>query len=68
MVDGETSVMMMAMISSNTSSRQGARTEFLVRITVSGGGGATELYLGKMLTPPCVFRSEVIRRKRIYNF
>jgi hypothetical protein len=30
MVDGETSVMMMAMISSKSSSRQGARTEFLV--------------------------------------
>jgi hypothetical protein len=30
MVDGEASVMMMTMISSNSSSRQGARTEFLV--------------------------------------
>ena len=30
MVDGEASVMMMAMISSNSLSRQGARTEFLV--------------------------------------
>jgi hypothetical protein len=30
MVDGETSVMMMAVISSNTPSRQGARMEFLV--------------------------------------
>jgi hypothetical protein len=30
MVDGETSVMMMAMISSNTPSRQDVRTEFLV--------------------------------------
>jgi hypothetical protein len=30
MVDGEASVMMMATISSNTPSRQGARTEFLV--------------------------------------
>ena len=30
MVDGEASVMMMAMISSNSPSRQGARTEFLV--------------------------------------
>jgi hypothetical protein len=29
-VDGEASVMMMAMISSNTLSRQGARMEFLV--------------------------------------
>jgi hypothetical protein len=30
MVDGETSVMMMAMISSKSPSWQGARTEFLV--------------------------------------
>jgi hypothetical protein len=30
MVDGEASVMMMAMISSNSLSRQDARTEFLV--------------------------------------
>jgi hypothetical protein len=30
MVDGETSVMMMAMISSKSSSQQDARTEFLV--------------------------------------
>jgi hypothetical protein len=30
MVDGEASVMMMAMISSDTPSRQGARMEFLV--------------------------------------
>jgi hypothetical protein len=30
MVDGEASVMMMAVLSSNSLSRQGARTEFLV--------------------------------------
>ena len=30
MVDGEASVMMMAMISSNSPSRQGARTELLI--------------------------------------
>jgi hypothetical protein len=30
MVDGETSVMMMGMISSKSPSQQGARTEFLV--------------------------------------
>ena len=30
MVDGEVAVMMMAMISSNSPSRQGARTEFLI--------------------------------------
>jgi hypothetical protein len=51
MVDGETSVMMMAMISSKSPSWQGARTEFLVPIAVSDGGGAVELYLGKMPNP-----------------
>jgi hypothetical protein len=45
MVDGEASVMMMAMISSNTPSR--------FRIAVSGGGGAVELYLGKTPSPRC---------------
>ena len=30
MVDGEVAVMMMAMISSNSPSRQGARTEFMI--------------------------------------
>jgi hypothetical protein len=53
MVDGETSVMMMAMISSNTPSQQGARMEFLVPNRSSGSGGAVELYLGKMPSPLC---------------
>jgi hypothetical protein len=55
MVDGEASVMMMAMISSDSSSRRGARTEFWFRIGVSGGGGAAELYL-ENIEPPSVFR------------
>jgi hypothetical protein len=55
MVDGETSVTMMVMISSKSPSRQGARTEFFwFRSAVSGGGGAAELYLGKTPTPRCL--------------
>jgi hypothetical protein len=53
MVDGEISVMMMAMISSKSPSWQGARTEFLVPNRNSGGGGTVELYLGKMPNPQC---------------
>jgi hypothetical protein len=56
MVDGEGSVMMMAMISSNSPSQQGARTEFLVRIGVSGGGGEHNS-LWKNVEPPSIFRS-----------
>jgi hypothetical protein len=57
MVDGETSVMMMAMISSNTPSREGARTEFLVlnrsfwwwqrSRTLSGKNAEPPLFLGQ---------------------
>jgi hypothetical protein len=53
MVDGEALVMMMAMISYKSPSRQGARTEFLVPNRGSSGGGAAELYLGKMPNPLC---------------
>jgi hypothetical protein len=49
MVDGETSVMMVMKISSKSPSRQGARMEFL--IPVSDGGGAAEVYLGKIPNP-----------------
>ena len=57
MVDGEVSVMMMAMISSNSPSRQGARTEFLIREI--GFSVAAELWSvsGKSVDPPRVFRS-----------
>jgi hypothetical protein len=51
MVDGGTSVMMVMKISSKSLSQQGARMEFLVRIVVSNGCGAAELYLGKTLNP-----------------
>jgi hypothetical protein len=53
MVDGEASVMMMAMISSNSPSRQGARTEFLVPNRGFWWWQRKELYLGKMPNPLC---------------
>ena len=63
MVDGEASVMMMAMISSNSPSRQGARTEFLVadwgfwwRLgTLSGKRSNPPVFLGH--------RQYVVRRR-----
>ena len=57
MVDGEASVVMMAMISSNSSSRRGTRTEFLV--PELGFSVAAELgsVSGKSVDPPLVFRS-----------
>ena len=60
MVDGEVAVMMMAMISSNSPSRQGARTEFL--IPEIGFSMAAELWKvsGKSVDPPEVFRSEAL--------
>ena len=58
MVDGEASVAMMAMISSNSPSRQGARTEFL--IPEIGFSMAAEFWMssGKVVEPPDVFRSK----------
>jgi len=60
MVDGEVAVMMMAMISSNSPSRQGARTEFL--IPEIGFSMAAELWKvsGKSVDSPEVFRSEAL--------
>ena len=60
MVDGEVAVMMMAMISSNSPSRQGARTEFL--IPEIGFSMAAELWkvFGKSVDSPEVFRSEAL--------
>ena len=52
MVDGEALVMMMAMISSNSPSRQGARTEFLIPgigFAVAAGSG---LFRGKTIESP----------------
>ena len=56
MVDGEVAVMMMAMISSNSPSRKGARTEFL--IPEIGFSMAAELWKvsGKSVDSPKVFR------------
>ena len=64
MVDGETSVMMMAMISSNSPSRQGGRTEFLV--PELGFSVAAELRnsFWKNVEPPVVFRSEALSSQK----
>jgi hypothetical protein len=51
MVDGEASVMMMAMISSNSSSSRVPEWSFWFQIVVSSGGGAAELYMGKTRNP-----------------
>jgi hypothetical protein len=51
MVDGEASVMMMAMISSNSPSRQGARTEFLVPNHVFWWWRCSGILSGKMSNP-----------------
>ena len=58
MVDGEALVMMMAMISSNSPSWQGARTEFLT--LQRGFAMAAEFHKSfvKSDYPPDVFRSE----------
>jgi hypothetical protein len=51
MVDGETSVMMMVMISSKSRPGRVPEWSFWFRITVYDGGGVAELYLGKTLNP-----------------
>ena len=56
MVDGEASVMMTAMISSNPPSRQGARTEFLVAETESLSLAAKRNSSLENVEPPDVFR------------
>ena len=55
MVDGEAS-MMMAMISSNSLSRQGARTEFLVAETESLSLAAKRNSFLENVDPPVCFR------------
>ena len=64
MVDGEASVMMMAMISSNSPSRQGARTEFLN--PEIGFSMAAELRnsFWKNVEPPSVFRSRGLSSRK----
>jgi hypothetical protein len=52
MVDGEASVMMMAMISSNSLSRQGAKTEFLVPDRGFWWWQRNETLSGKTSNPP----------------
>jgi hypothetical protein len=51
MVDGGTSVMMVMKISSKSPSRQGTERSFWFQIAVSDGGGAAEVFLGKMPYP-----------------
>ena len=55
MVDGEAAVMMMAMISSNSPSRQGARMEFLVAELVFLSVVAERNSLWKYVEPPLCF-------------
>ena len=64
MVDGEASVMMMAMISSNSPSWRGARTEFL--ISEIGFSVAAELWsvFGKSVDPLGVFRSGALSSRK----
>ena len=57
MVDGEASVMMMAMISSNSPSRQGARTEFLVSAIGFLVVAAQRTSFWKNFEPPVSFTS-----------
>jgi hypothetical protein len=52
MVDGEASVMMMAMISSNSPSRQGARMEFLVTNRGFWWWQRSRTLFGKNTEPP----------------
>ena len=58
MVDGEASVMMMAMFSSNSPSRQGARTEFLVAELGFLSVAAKQNSLWKNVEPPGVLVHE----------
>jgi hypothetical protein len=51
MVDGETSVMMVIKISSIPRPGRVPKRSFWFRIAVSGGGGASEVYLGKTPKP-----------------
>ena len=60
MVDGEAAVMMMAMISSNSPSRQGARTEFLIPEIGFSMAAELGMFSGKSDEPPEVFRSKAL--------
>ena len=65
MVDGEASVAMMAMISSNSPSRQGARTEFLIPEIGFSMAAAFGGVSGKYSRPPDVFRSEGLSSRKM---
>ena len=59
-VDGEASVAMMAIISSNSPSRQGARTEFLIPKVEFSAAAEFWMSSGRLFEPPCVFRSRAL--------
>ena len=64
MVDGETSVMMMAMISSNSPSRQSARMEFLVLELVFFLAVELQNSFWKNIDPPGVFRLGALSNRK----
>src|SRR5215216_3159388 len=64
MVDGEAMVMMMVMISSNSPSRQGARTEFLVPNYGIWWWGRSGTLSGKTSNPPWFLGQEATYRRR----
>jgi hypothetical protein len=64
MVDGETSVMMMVMISSKSPSRQGTRTEFLVLNRGFWWWRRSGTLSGKNAKPFRVFVMETLYRRR----
>jgi hypothetical protein len=64
MVDGEASVMMMAMISSNSPSRQGARMEFLVLNRDFWWWRCNRTLIWEKCQTPSVFRSETLCRRK----
>ena len=55
MVDGEASVMMMAMISSESPSRQGARTELLIPKIEIASAAERRCVSQNMVDPPVTF-------------
>jgi hypothetical protein len=64
MVDGEVSVMMMVMISSNSPSRKGARTEFLYPNHGFWWWRRNGTLSGKNVEPPLFFRPETLCRRK----
>ena len=57
MVDGEALVMTMAMISFESSSRQGARTELLIPEIEIASAAERRCVSRNMVDPPSIFRS-----------